>query len=417
MSVLSSKLEPLAVHGGTPVREKLLPYGRQSLDEEDIQSVVEVLKSDWLTTGPKIAEFEEAFAAWVGAKHAISFSSGTAALHAAAFAAGLGSGDEAITTPMTFCATANCVLYHGATPVFADVSDDTLNLDPREVARKISPRTKAIIAVDYAGHPAALDELRELATEAKAVLIEDACHALGAEFQGKRVGGIADMAMFSFHPVKHLTTGEGGMVTTKDDRLAEMLRRFRNHGISSDARQRHESGQWFYEMVMLGYNYRLTDIACALGLSQLSKLDANLTRRREIASDYERLLADLPIILPAVRQTANPAWHLYPIRLQLESLSVGRAEIFRALRAEGIGVNVHYIPVHQHPYYRDRFPATSAKGSFPLAEKSYERLISLPMFHAMTNSDVQDVSRALHKVLAHYALKPEPDLLETRSSE
>jgi len=417
MSVLSSKLEPLAIHGGTPVREKLLPYGRQSLDDADIQSVVEVLKSDWLTTGPKVAEFEEAFAVWVGAKHAISFSSGTAALHAAAFAAGLGPGDEAITTPMTFCATANCVLYQGATPVFADVSDDTLNLDPHEVARKISPRTKAIIGVDYAGHPAALDELRELATKAKAVLIEDACHALGAEFQGKRVGGIADMTMFSFHPVKHLTTGEGGMVTTNDDRLAEILRRFRNHGISSDARQRHEAGQWFYEMVMLGYNYRLTDIACALGLSQLTKLDANLARRREIAAQYERAFAGLPIILPAVREAANPAWHLYPIRLQFELLSAGRAEIFRALRAENIGVNVHYIPVHQHPYYRDRFPATSAKGSFPKAERAYERLISLPMFHSMTKRDIEDVGRALHKVLAHFALKSEAALLQTRSCE
>ena len=246
MSALPTKLETLAIHGGTPVRERLLPYGRQSLDDADVQAAVEVLKSDWLTTGPKVGEFEERFAAWVGARHAVSFSSGTAALHGAAFAAGLGSGDEAITTPMTFCATANCILYQGATPVFADVSPDTLNLDPREVAKKItsrtSSRTKAIIAVDYAGHPAALDELGELAKAHGAILIEDACHALGAEFRGKRVGGIADMTVFSFHPVKHLTTGEGGMVATNDARLAETLRRFRNHGISSEARQRQESG-------------------------------------------------------------------------------------------------------------------------------------------------------------------------------
>jgi perosamine synthetase len=389
------------------VREKLLPYGRQSLDNGDIQSVVEVLKSDWLTTGPKIAEFEEAFAAWVGAKHAISFSSGTAALHAAAFAANLGPGDEAITTPMTFCATANCVLYQGATPVFADVSDDTLNLDPQQVSRKISPRTKAIIAVDYAGHPAALDELRAIATKTGALLIEDASHALGAEFHGKRVGSIADMTIFSFHPVKHLTTGEGGMVTTNDARLAETLHRFRNHGISSDARQRHESGQWFYEMVLLGFNYRLTDIACALGLSQLSKLDANLSRRREIAAQYARVFADLPMTVPAVRAGALPAWHLYPIRLKLESLSAGRTEIFRALRAENIGVNVHYVPVHRHPYYREHFPENSAKGGFPLAENAYERLVSLPMFHSLTQSDVEDVSRALHRVLAYYTTKSE----------
>ena len=228
-------------------------------------------------------------------------------MHGAAFAAGLGPGDEAITTPMTFCATANCILYQGATPVFADVSPDTLNLDPREVAKKItsreSSRTKAIIAVDYAGHPAALDELGELAKAHGAILIEDACHALGAEFRGKRVGGIADMTVFSFHPVKHLTTGEGGMVATNDARLAETLRRFRNHGISSEARQRQESGQWFYEMVLLGFNYRLTDIACALGLSQLERLDANLARRREIAAQYAEAFQDLSaIMVPAVRE-------------------------------------------------------------------------------------------------------------------
>ena len=400
---LPTKLETLAIHGGTPVREKLLPYGRQSLDDADVQAVVEVLKSDWLTTGPKIGEFEERFAAWVGARHAVSFSSGTAALHGAAFAAGLGPGDEAITTPMTFCATANCILYQGATPVFADVSPDTLNIDPQEVSQKITSRTKAIIAVDYAGHPAALDELGELAKVQvqRALLIEDACHALGAEFRGKRVGGIADMTVFSFHPVKHLTTGEGGMVATNDARLAETLRRFRNHGISSEARERRESGQWFYEMVLLGFNYRLTDIACALGLSQLDKLAANLARRREIAAQYAEAFRDLPaIVVPAVRDGVNPAWHLYPVRLKLEALAVGRGEIFRALRAENIGVNVHYIPVHQHPYYRERF---TLKESYPVAEDAYERLISLPMFHGMTDADVGDVVRAVTKVISPYA--------------
>src|ERR1700690_3632998 len=335
-----TKLETLAIHGGTPVRETLLPYGRQSLDDEDIQAVVEVLKSDWLTTGPKVDEFEEAFAEWVDAKFAVSFSSGTAALHGAAFAAGLGPGDEAITTPMTFCATANCVLYQGAMPVFADVCDDTLNLDPQAVSRKLSSRTKAIIAVDYAGHPAALAELRTIAKASGALLIEDACHALGAEYQGKRVGGIADMTVFSFHPVKHLTTGEGGMVTTNDAGLAETLRRFRNHGISSEARQRQEAGQWFYEMVLLGFNYRLTDIACALGLSQMKRLDGNLSRRREIAAQYAAAFAGLAgVVLPGVRVDVNPAWHLYPIRLDLEKFAADRAQIFLALRAENIGVN------------------------------------------------------------------------------
>jgi dTDP-4-amino-4,6-dideoxygalactose transaminase len=324
----------LAVDGGTPVRERFLPYGRQSLDDADIEAVVEVLKSDWLTTGPKIAEFEERFAAWVGARHAVSFSSGTAALHGAAFAAGLAPGDEVITTPMTFCATANCILYPGALPVFADVSADTLNIDPVEISKKITSRTKAIIAVDYAGHPAELEELRTLAKARGALLIEDACHALGAEYRGKRVGSIADMTVFSFHPVKHVTTGEGGMVTTDDAPLAETLRRFRNHGISSEARERQESEQWFYEMVLLGFNYKLADIACALGLSQLNKLEANLVRRREIAARYNAAFRDLPeIMVPGVLGDVDPAWHLYPIRLKLEALAASRDDVFRALRA------------------------------------------------------------------------------------
>jgi len=395
-------LETLAIHGGTPVRETLLPYGRQSLDDEDIQAAVDVLKSDWLTTGPKVGEFEERFAAWVGTKHAVSFSSGTAALHASAFAAGLKSGDEAITTPMTFCATANCVLYQDATPVFADVSADTLNLDPREVSKKVSSRTKAVIAVDYAGHPADLIALRELAEQHGLVLIEDACHALGAEHLGKRVGGIADMAVFSLHPVKHLTTGEGGMVTTNDAKLTETLRRFRNHGISSEARQRQASGQWFYEMVLLGFNYRLTDIACALGISQLKKLEANLARRRAIAARYTRAFRELPaVIAPAVREGMEPAWHLYPIRLTLDALSAGRGEVFRALRAENLGVNVHYIPVHKHQYYRERFGYQG--GEYPVAEDAYERLISLPMFHAMTDQDVNDVIAAVSKVVNFFS--------------
>ena len=402
MSAIPTKLETLAIHGGAPVRTTLLPYGRQSLEEADLQAVMDVLRSDWLTTGPKVGEFEERLAAWLGVKYAVSFSSGTAALHGAAFAAGLKAGDEAITTPLTFCATANCVLYRDATPVFADVSVDTLNLDPREVAKKISPHTKAIIAVDYAGHPADLAALRELAAEHGLVFVEDACHALGAEYFGKRVGGIADLTAFSFHPVKHLTTGEGGMVTTDDARLAETLRRFRNHGISSEARQRHESGQWFYEMVLLGFNYRLTDIACALGISQLSRMEANLARRREIAARYARAFREIPAVLaPMVRDGVVPAWHLYPIRLRLEALSAGRAEIFRALRAENLGVNVHYIPVHQHPYYRERFGYKG--GEYPVVEDAYQRLISLPMFHAMTDRDVEDVIAAVNKVCEAYA--------------
>ena len=402
MSVLTTTRRALAIDGGTPVRKTLLPYGHQSIGEDDIQSVVDVLRSDWLTTGPKVAEFEEAFAARVGAKYAVSFSSGTAALHGAAFAAGLKPGDEAITTPMTFAATANCVLYQGATPIFADVSSDTLNLDPEKVAAKITPRTRALLPVDYAGHPADLAGLQELARRHHLIVIEDASHALGAEYRNRRVGSIADMTVFSFHPVKHLATGEGGMVTTDRADFAETLRRFRNHGISSDARQRQTEGQWHYEMVLLGFNYRLTDIACALGLSQLKKLDENLRRRREIAAGYADAFQDLgSITLPAVRSGSRPAWHLYPIRLKLEKLSVERSHVFRALRAENIGVNVHYIPVHLHPYYRERFGTRN--GEYPVAEKAYESLISLPMFHSMTDQDVGHVVEAVNKILQHYA--------------
>jgi perosamine synthetase len=402
MRVTPVSQEVLAVDGGTPVRRTLLPYGRQSIGEDDIQAVVDVLRSDWLTTGPKVGEFEEAFAAWVGARYAVSFSSGTAALHGAAFAAGLKPGDEAITTPMTFAATANCVLYQGATPVFADVSADTLNLDPEKIAVRITPRTRAVLPVDYAGHPAELGAIVELAVRHGLVVIEDASHALGAEYRQRRTGSIADMTVFSFHPVKHLATGEGGMVTTDRAEHAEALRRFRNHGISSEARQRQTAGQWHYEMVLLGFNYRLTDIACALGLSQLEKLEANLLRRRAIAKRYAAAFRDLAGVMPpAVRADVNPAWHLYPIRLNLEKLTADRSQVFRALRAENIGVNVHYIPVHCHPYYRDRFGYRG--GEYPVAEDAYERLISLPMFHGMSDDDVVDVIRAMGKVTSHYA--------------
>jgi perosamine synthetase len=400
MQTTSSK-ELLAVDGGTPVRNTLLPYGRQSIGEDDIQAVVDVLRSDWLTTGPKVVEFEEAFAARVGAKYAVSFSSGTAGLHGAVFAAGIEPGDEAVTTPMTFAATANCVLYQGATPVFADVSADTLNLDPEKVAARITPRTRAIIPVDYAGHPADLDPILAVAERHGLIVVEDACHALGAEYHGRCAGSIGHMSVFSFHPVKHLATGEGGMVTTDRADLAESLRRFRNHGISSDARRRQAEGQWHYEMVLLGFNYRLTDLACALGLSQLKKLEMNLARRREIAARYTGAFRGLHgVLVPSVRPDVNPAWHLYPIRVNPLFLNTDRAQIFRALRAENIGVNVHYIPVHLHPYYRDQLGYRS--GEYPVAEAAYEQLISLPMFHGMSDQDVEDVIHAVTKLSEHY---------------
>jgi len=402
MATTAPTREGLALHGGTPVRSSLLPYGRQSITEQDIQAVVDVLRSDWLTTGPKVEEFEEAFAAWVGSKYAVSFSSGTAALHGAAFAAGIGLGDEAITTPLTFAATANCILYQGGTPVFDDVMTDTMNIDPERIAEGANSRTKALLPVDYAGHPADLDSILKIAERNGLTVIEDACHALGAEYRQRRVGSISHMTVFSFHPVKHLTTGEGGMVTTDNPKFADALRKFRNHGISSNARDRQREGQWHYEMVLLGFNYRLPDIACALGLQQLGRLDANVARRRAIAARYSAALREMPgAIVPAIAQGVLPAWHLYPIRVDSSRLTAGRAEVFRALRAENIGVNVHYVPVHLHPYYRDRFGYKG--GEFPNAESAYESLISLPMFHGMTDADVADVISAVEKVTQYYA--------------
>ena len=389
---------PLAIHGGPPVRQALLPYGRQTLTETDVAAATEVLRSDWLTTGPKVAEFEEAIADYVGVRHAVSFSSGTAALHAAVLAAGLKPGDEAITTPLTFCATANAVLYGGGTPVFADVRDETLTIDPEEVERRITPRTKALLPVDYAGHPADLDALLALADRHELLVIEDAAHALGAKYRSRMVGSISHMSVFSFHAVKHLTTGEGGMVTTNNGEFAQRLREVRNHGIDSDARARQADGQWHYEMTTLGFNYRLTDIACALGLAQLPRLPANLARRRAIAARYEKALATVSsLALPIVAADVTSAWHLYPVRVDA---SLDRAEVFDALRAEGLGVNVHYIPVHLHPYYRSRFGYRG--GEFPIAETAYGRLISLPMFHGMTDEDVDDVILAVEKVMNYF---------------
>jgi perosamine synthetase len=402
MSTTAPTREALALHGGTPVRKALLPYGRQAVSEEDIQAVVDTLRSDWLTTGPKVNGFEEAFAAWVGARHAVTFSSGTAALHAAAFAARIGPGDEAITSPLTFAATANCVLYQGGRPIFADINKDCLTIDPEQISSLINSRTKALLPVDYAGHPADLDAVLKIAERNGLTVIEDACHALGAEYRNQRVGSIAHVTIFSFHPVKHLTTGEGGMVTTNDRKLADILRKFRNHGMSSEARDRQREGQWHYEMVLLGFNYRLPDIACALGLQQLARLDSNLARRTQIATRYSSAFRKIPgIIIPAVSPEVMPAWHLYPVRFELGQFTVDRSEIFRALRAENIGVNVHYIPVHLHPYYRDRFGYKG--GEFPVAEAAYESLISLPMFHGMTDDDVSDVICAVEKVTQYYA--------------
>jgi perosamine synthetase len=362
----------------------MIPYARQSIDEDDIAAVVDVLRSDWLTTGPKVEEFEHALAQVAGTHRAVTFSSGTAALHGMMHALDIGPGDEVLVPTMTFAASANCVVYQGGTPVFVDVEPDTLLLDVADAARKITPRTRAILAVDYAGQPCDYDALCALARRHNLVLLADACHSLGGTYRGRPVGTLALMSAFSFHPVKHITAGEGGAVTTDDARLADRLRRFRNHGISADRRERERSGNWRYELIELGYNYRLSDIHCALGLSQLAKLGKSLQRRREIACCYEEALHDMPDIRPlAVRVDVEHAYHLYVVRVP------NRAHCFRALRQAGIGVNVHYVPVHLHRFYRERF--ATGPGACPVAEAAYEEILSLLLFPRMSDEDVQRV--------------------------
>jgi perosamine synthetase len=394
-------MSELEIHGGVPVRDKMLPYGRQWVGEEDIEAVVRILRSDWLTTGPNVAAFEEAFAARVGAEHAVAVSSGTAALHAAAFAAGIGPGDEVLVPGMTFAATANAVVFQGGIPVFVDVDPGTLLIDPAQLEMRITARTKAVMAVDYAGQPCDYDQLRWIADRHKLMLVADACHAIGARYKGRSVGTLADLNAFSFHPVKHITTGEGGMITTNNSDFAQRMRIFRNHGITSDHRQRESQGSWFYEMVDLGYNYRLTDFQCALGICQLRKLPGWVARRQAIARRYDAAFTRMSAVEPlGVRADVSHAYHLYVIRLKLDQLTAGRATIFRALRAEGIGVNVHYVPVHLHPFYRHRFG--TGPGLCPVAEAGYEQIISLPIFPRMTDSDVEEVISVVGKVAGAY---------------
>lgn len=374
-----------------------LPYGRHWIDEEDIRAVVETLRGDWLTTGPRVEQFEQAFARTVGARQAVAVSSGTAALHAALAALRIGPGDEVILPPLTFAATANAVLYQGATPIFADIEPDTLLIDPEQVKRKMTPRTRAIIAVDYAGQPCDYERLRGIAWRHGLALVADACHALGGDDRGRRVGSLADASTFSLHPVKPIAAGEGGVVTTDDAQLARRMRSFRNHGIESTARERTAQGTWHYEMTELGYNYRLSDIQCALAHSQLRKLTAWVERRREIAARYDEVVAGLHGIRP---QTPRPdvahAYHLYVV--QSFAPAPPRDVLFDRLRAAGIGVNVHYIPVHLHPYYRRRLG--TAAGLCPVAEAASQRLLSLPIFPKMTDADVDRVAAALVEAVA-----------------
>ncbi len=381
---------------------KFIPYGRQWLDEEDIQAVVEVLRTDYLTTGPKIKEFEQKFADYVGAKYAVAISNGTAALHAACYAAGIGEMDEVITTPITFAASASCVLHCGGTPVFADIDPKTYNIDPEEIRKKITPKTKAIIPVHFTGQPCDMDEIHKIAKEYNLIVIEDAAHALGAEYKGRRIGSISDMTTFSFHPVKHITTGEGGMITTNDEELYKKLILFRTHGITRNNELLHnqDEGPWYYEQLDLGYNYRITDIQCALGISQLKKLEKFVARRREIVAQYNKAFKELEgVVIPYQDQYSDSSWHLYIIKLELDKLKAGRQEIFEALKALNIGVNVHYIPVYYFPYYQK---LGYGKGLCPNAEYLYERIITLPLFPQMTDVDVERVINSVSKVLEAY---------------
>lgn len=392
-------MRQLAIEGGLPVRSEFLPYGHQWIDEEDIAAVAEALRADWITQGPKIEEFEKRVAEYCGAKYAVVVSNGTAALHAACAVAGISPGDEAITTPITFAATANAVTYGGGKPIFADIREDTLNIDPDEIRRRISFRTKAILPVDLAGHPADLEEIMAMAKEKGLIVIEDATHALGAEYKGQKIGGLADMTILSFHPVKHITTGEGGMVLTNNEDFYEKLKIFRNHGI---VRDNLAEGSWYYEIHNTGHNLRITDFQCALGLSQMNKLDFFIERRRDIAARYNDAFAGIEEIIPPIEKDyVKAVYHIYVIQLRTEMLKVGRKEIFEALRAENIGVNVHYVPVHLQPFYRNRYGYK--RGDYPKAEQYYDRAITLPIFPKMTDQDIEDVIKAVKRVIKHYS--------------
>lgn len=379
----------------------MIPYGHQSIDKSDIKAVIEVLKSDWLSQGPKIDEFERALAEYCGSKYAVIFSSGTAALHGAYFAAGLKSGDEFITTSLTFAATANAGLYLGAKPVFADI-DANLNLDPKEAEKKITAKTKVIVAVDFAGLPAQLEKLKRIARKNNLTLIEDGCHALGASYMGKKIGSISDLTTFSFHPVKSITTGEGGAVITNNKGHYEKLKIFRHHGIVRDPSKFKEQspGAWYHEMQELGYNYRITDIQAALGISQLKKLDRFIAARKRIAKNYKKSLTKLSkhLKFPSDNGNFSSAWHIYVIRLK-GGLVKKRAEIFKKLREAGIGVQVHYLPVYWHPYYQG---LGYKKGLCPKAEEYYESAISLPIFPDLKLKDQQFIIKKLHEIIKSY---------------
>lgn len=371
-----------------------IPYGRQTIEDDDIQAVVDVLKSDYITTGPKISEFEKMVADYTGTKYAVAISNGTAALHAACFAAGIGQGDEVITTPITFAASANCVLYCGGTPVFADIDPRTYNIDSEDVKRKITPRTKAIIPVHLTGQPCDMEAIHKIAQENNLLVIEDGAHALGSEYQGKKIGGLSDMTTFSFHPVKPITTGEGGMIMTNDKELYQKLLLFRSHGITRDKKlMTRDEGPWFYQQMFLGYNYRMTDIQAALGCSQMKKLDGFIAKRRKLAQRYNEAFCGMEdVVTPYQLAETNSGWHLYIIQI----LNHDRRKVFEKLREKGIGVNVHYIPVYEHPYYQNNgYQNVHCKN----AEVLYRNMITLPLYPTMTSEEQDYVINTLIQLL------------------
>lgn len=397
-------MSKLAIDGGSPVREKYLAYGRQYIDDKDIEAVVELLRGDFLTTGPTVKEFEKKVANYVGAKYGVAVSNGTAALHMACHAAGIGLGDEVIVPAITFAASSNCVLYCGGTPVFVDIDSKTYNIDINKIEEKITDRTKAIIPVDFSGQAVDMDKIIEIAKKHNLTIIEDSAHALGSEYKGKKVGNKAHMTEFSFHPVKPVTTAEGGIIVTNDEELYNRMMLFRSHGITRNKELMSEyHGPWYYEQVDLGYNYRLTDLQCALGISQMDKIDSFVKRRREIVSLYNEGFKNLEEInIPFEEGFSNSGWHIYVITLNLDKLKVGRKEVFEALQKENIGVNVHYLPVYLHPYYAK---LGYEKGLCPVAEDIYNRMITIPLFPAMTDRDVEDVIKAVNKVISNYRIE------------
>lgn len=395
-------MEKLAIFGGKPVLEKKLSYGHQYIDDSDIQAVVDVLKSDYLTCGPKIDEAEKKLCGITGAKHAVLIANGTAALHAACFAAGIGPGDEVITTPITFAASANCALYCGGRPVFADINSETYNIDPNSIEKCITDKTKAVVAVDFTGQAVEIRRIREICDRHGLIFIEDAAHSLGTRYEGKPIGSLADMTEFSFHPVKTCTAGEGGAITTNDDELYKKLVLFRTHGITrvQEWMDKKSEGAWYYQQVSSGYNYRITDLQAALLSSQLDKLDMFVARRKELVKRYDEEFRKIPeITIQKEIPESDTVRHLYILQLNLEMLKCGRKEIFDAFQAEGVGVNVHYIPVYTFPYY---WSLGYRIGICPNAEKLYERIISIPLYYSLTNEEQDKIVWAIKKVIDYY---------------